>query len=374
MTKLAISLFLLHLTFLPCANAGLYSAFSTAGHIPFSDTTLPVDWSAKVKVDVTVNSFASSAQLFRPEVDTGTCSFLFASKDLPDWNPATEALETNKGWQFLSSSDILYTGHWVTRDLYFNPRSSTTRIKSTVPILAVTKKVKCSSYNVALDNDTCPTTPEWTDTNPSVRLMGIGFGRELDGQPQGTPDKNAFINIQSIAGQSMGSHIQGYTIDSNGINVGLTDANTLGMTFQDLPARNPNPPGSRIPTIPRDWASLRSNCISFNDGINCYSGEVLLDTGIGNSSMRVPLGVPIPRDATTKVLNDGTIVKVNLGDPPLVVERFVTGTGAATTVTPDFSFAYNSDRGNFFNTGRHVYRACRTAFDSVNGRFGMVAV
>lgn len=366
---------LLLLPLLPAVLAGPYASFTTTGYIPFSNTTLPVDWSSKVKVDVTVNSFASSARLFRPDVDTGTCGFLFSSKDLPDWDPSTEALDSNRGWEFLSSSDLLYTGHWVTRDLYFNPRNSATRIKATVPVLAVTKKVKCTTYNVAVDGDACPTTPDWEDNDPSnVRVMGVGFGREADGQPQGTPDKNAFINILSIAGQSMTSHIQGYTIDSNGINVGLTDANTLGMSFQDLPARNPNPAGSRNPTIPRDWASLRSSCISFNDGTTCYAGETLLDTGIGDSSMRVPLGVSIPRDPTTKVLNDGTVVRVNLGDPALVTERFTAGVGAATGVTPDLAFAYNSDRGNFFNTGRHVYRGWKTAFDSVNGRYGMVAV
>ena len=355
------------------AQAGPYAAFTTSGFIPFSDTTTPVDWSSNVKVDITVNSFASTAKLFRPVVDTGTCGFMFASKDLPDWNPTTEAIAANKGWEFLSSSDILYTGYWVMRDIYFNPRSSSTRIKATIPVLAVTRKVGCSSYNVAVDTDVCPS-PDWIDDNPSVRLMGVGFGREEDGQPQGTPDKNAFININSIAGQNMATHIQGYKIDSNGITVGLTDTNTAGMGFQDLPARNPNPVGSRVPTIPRDWKSLRSDCISFNDGTDCYVGETLLDTGMGDSSMRVPLGVTIPRDATTKVLNNGVIVQVHLGNPALVTERFTAGTGAATTVTPDLAFAYNSNRGNFFNTGRHAYRAWKTAYDSVNGRYGIIAV
>ncbi|KAM7198911.1 hypothetical protein V8F20_005978 [Naviculisporaceae sp. PSN 640] len=378
MTKLSSTLLLPFLLALTIAQPGPYASFHTTGYIPFTDTTaitLPIDWSSKPKVDVTVNSFASTARLFRPDVDTGTCGFLFSSKDLPDWNATTEALETNKGWQFLSSSDLLYTGHWVTRDIYFNPRNSATRIKATVPILAVTKKVKCTTYSVSVDTDTCPTTPEWEDNNPgSVRVMGVGFGREDDGQPKGTPDKNAFINIQSIAGQSMTTYLQGYTIDSYGINVGLTNDNTLGMTFQDLPARNPNPVGSRVPSIARDWASLRSGCISFDDGASCYAGEVLLDTGIANSSMRVPLGVTLPRDAITKVLNDGTIVRVNLGDPAIVTERFTAGTGAATGVTPDLAFAYNSARGNFFNTGRHAYRAWKTAYDSVNGRYGIGTV
>jgi hypothetical protein len=355
------------------SQAGPYAAFTASGFIPFTTAgTTGVDWSSNVKVDLTVNSVASTARKFQPVVDTGTCGFLFNAAELPDWDPATEAISENAGWEFLSSSKLLYTGHWVLRDLYFNPRDASHVIKATVPVLAVTAKTNCTCYNVTIHTDQCPgDCSEELDTT-GVRLMGVGFGREEDGQPQGTPDKNAFINIVSVAGQDMTRYIQGYKIDKMGITVGLTDANTASMSFQNLPARNPIGGGGFTPTIPRDYRSLRSHCISFNGGATCYSGEVLLDTGLGTASMRVPLGVSIPR--TDMRLNTGAHVAVDLGDPALVTERFTVGTGIATGVTPDWVGAYNSARGNFFNTGRHVYRAWNTAYDSVNGRYGLEAV
>ncbi|KAH8900500.1 hypothetical protein GQ53DRAFT_633102 [Thozetella sp. PMI_491] len=355
------------------AEAGPYTEYTSSGFIPFlAAGTAGVDWSTNVAVEITINSVGSIARTFQPIIDTGTCGFMFTALDLPDWNPETEAVPLNAGWEYLSSSHVLYTGYWVWRDVYFNPCDRQQVIKTSIPVLAVTKKVTCSSYSVAVGTDHCPTTPEYIEHNPHVRWMGVGFGREEDGQPQGTPDKNAFINVVSIAGQNMNSYLQGYKINKMGITLGLTDINTSNMFFQDLPARNPVNWSLRTPTIPRDYRSLPSDCISFDNQETCYPGETLLDTGIGKAFMRVPMGVVMPRDPFTKNLNPEVRVAVDLGSPALFTERFTTGTPVA--VEPDSVEAFKSARGSFFNTGRHVYRAWNTAYDSVNGRYGMAAI
>jgi len=180
--------------------------------------------------------------------------------------------------------------------------------------------------------------------------------------------------VVSVAGGSMAAFAPGYLIDKWGITVGLTEANTAGMAFTDLPARDPVAgSGGRTPTVPMDFAALPA-CIALNGTAPCHVGTALMDTGVGQGYLRLPIGAPLGRDPVSKRLYDGSTVSVALGQPAVVTEAFTVGSGAATGVTPAYVEAYNSRRGNFFNSGRHAYRAWVTAYDAVSGRLGFRAV
>jgi hypothetical protein len=74
-----------------------------------------------------------------------------------------------------------------------------------------------------------------------IQVMGVGFGREADGQPQGTPDKNPFLNLVSIDGKPASENRSlrnGYIINKDGIKIGLTERNTAGMKFAKLVQRH----------------------------------------------------------------------------------------------------------------------------------------
>lgn len=164
----------------------------------------------------------------------------------------------------------LYSGHWIPKDIYFI--NSDVDVKARIPILAVEAVTICPDYNETTDTNICPTpanstAPVVTPMPAGIQVMGVGFGRELDGQPQGTPDKNAFLNVRTIDGLSVLDNPlfrNGYVITQDGITIGLTASNTAGMNFSKLTLR-PNA------TDPRDWSPIE--CCMAVDSANCTAGK-----------------------------------------------------------------------------------------------------
>lgn len=306
----------------------------------------------------------------------GTCGLIVSAKDLPDWT-ATEASTYPIGWEFLSSSKRLYSGHWIPTDIYFT--NADVEVKATVPILAVEAVTTCPNYNIRTDTNICPTPtsgpPPVVTTMPSRILnMGVGYGREADGQPQGTPDKNPFLNIQSINGIPVSSnpHFRsGYVISKEGITIGLTASNTAGMNFSKL-TRQPNA------TDPRDWAPV--GCCMAVDGAECTAGSALIDTGVSQMYMTLPLGTSVNR-SDTPLLDNGSRVDVLFGTAAKFVaaEHFTVGDAAGmnTSIVPSsvrLSLADPLVNPPHVNTGRHFLRAWKVAFDACGGFFGFAAV
>ena len=364
-------------------QAGTYSGYTTSVQIPFLEASEPgLGFGSNVHVQLRFSS-PSSASVIKPFVDTGSCGIILSAADLNDWDPS-EGTDTNKGWQYLSSSNLLYSGFWVERDIYFEGSSgessnSSPLIKSTVPILAVTKKLKCLSYDVSDPGEDCPGTSSDIQLLPKgIRIMGIGFGREADGQPQGTPDKNPLLHITNISAQNMSSYWPGYIISAEGITLGLTDTNTESMNFTSLV-----PGGGTTPhwDLNFDWPELPA-CIKITaPGTDaggpepCLPGTAVLDTGVGSGFIRVPSGsTNLPRDPDTFNLDEGTVVQVTFGSPGVAGEEFTVGTPTESgSVTPDDVRAvYSPDgqRATAINTSRYIYRKFTVAFDPVLGLLG----
>jgi hypothetical protein len=367
-------------------QAATYSEYTTSVFIPFLEADgLGSPSSGNVHFNVKISSPTSTAH-FSPFIDTGSCGIVISAANLNDWDPS-QGTDANKGWHYLSSSNWLYSGYWVPRDLYLeghDDSNNVVSIKSTVPILAVTKKVRCPDYDVSNPGENCPTTPTETLNNPTgIEIMGIGFGREYDGQPQGTPDKNPLLHITSLSGRdtTQDSHYwPGYIISKAGITLGLTDANTASMEFTDLVAGGGTTPHWDLNF---DWPELQA-CITITapgspvgDTTPCLSGSAVLDTGVANGFIRVPTdSVDLPRDADTFNLDSGTHVQVAFGSPMVATEQFEVGVSTDTdpsSVSPAEVRAVYSPggrRATFINTSRTIYRKYRFAFDPVLGRAG----
>lgn len=306
----------------------------------------------------------------------GTCGLIVSANSLPEWN-ATDVSTYPVGWEFLSSSKRLYSGHWMPMDIYFT--NAEFEVKARVPILAVEAVTTCPNYNVTTDRNVCPTPssgpPPVVTTMPTRILnMGVGFGREADGQPQGTPDKNPFLNIQSVNGRSVfnDAHFRsGYVISKEGITIGLTASNTAGMNFSKLTQR-PNTED------PRDWAPVE--CCMAVDGADCTPGSALIDTGVSQMYMTLPVGTPVNR-SDPPVLDDGSRVDVHLGRACefVAAESFTVGDAAGinNSVVPSsvrLSLADPLVNPPHVNTGRHFLRAWKVAFDACGGFLGFAAI
>jgi hypothetical protein len=351
-----------------------FSGFSTTALLPFVESiTVSSIFSNNVHVDMRISS--TTSKLFRPFVDTGSCGIVISAADMDDWSPS-EGTAANSGWQYLSSSNWLYNGFWVMRDLYFSEQGldgTTTGafVKATVPILAVTKKMNCPSYNSSSPGQNCPQEPIETISDPTgIRIMGIGFGRKADGQPQGTPDKNPLLHITAVHGTDLNTlppYWPGYIIRKEGITLGLTETETVLMAFTALV---PN----EVPTarwdLQYDWPELPA-CIKI-DGSVCIPGKALLDTGVGNGFVRVPPGiVTFARDPDTFALDDGVNLEINFGSPAVAELDFVVG--ERSNIEPDSVHAVYSVGGRsntFVNTARRIYNKYAVAFDPVFGRVG----
>lgn len=305
-------------------------------------------------------------------MDTGSTGVVISAIDIPSFN-ASEASSYPEGWEYLSSSKRLYNGHWIPQNIYFNLDNSEHEIiQARVPVLCVTTVTICNGttkYNSTRDEGSCPTDPDGylppiTEFPSGIRILGVGFDRQGDGMPQGTPDKNPFLNIVSIDQQPVQEYFRpGYIITAAGVTIGLTERNMRGMKYIQLPMIN-----STTPRNPFDWGAIPA-CISV-DGEVCSMGTALLDTGLNNSYITVPFNVSFTVVPNTTLLADGERVNIGFGVPVVGTDEFVVGKGIEKGVTPTKVSMTQSDSRVFVNTGRHVYRRWEVAFDAVAGRVG----
>ncbi|KAK4187546.1 hypothetical protein QBC35DRAFT_498547 [Podospora australis] len=234
------------------------------GRIPFLEYNAmePISeaFDAKLHVTALFGARVTTAHSIDLYVDTGSTGIIISAADYPGYYPGPGAHPV-PGFHYLSSSRTLYTGYWITQTIHFRDNSPTTipgpfdtraaslvpgevkYITTTVQVLAVTKKYICApdtGYDIDAPGDSCIGTPDETYDDPrGIRVMGIGFGRTHDGQPQGTPDRNPLLKITHIAGHSTAdthtsAYWPGYFIERKGITVGLTDTNTASMVFGPL--------------------------------------------------------------------------------------------------------------------------------------------
>ncbi|KAH9206015.1 hypothetical protein DL95DRAFT_240314, partial [Leptodontidium sp. 2 PMI_412] len=275
-----------------------YDLYTESVPIPFNeDPNEGIPFTNKVHVNFKFSLDAT--RIHSPFVDTGTCGIVRSAKSIDGWedidlDDCDDPEVCQVGWHFLSSANLLYSGVWIPKDVYFNfdPAAGNKLIKARVPIFAVTGVVECKHYDVKSGNGICPpippsTTPyEVTPYPSSIEILGIGFGRVGDGQPQGTPDKNPLLNVKEIKGEAPVAYWPGYVISKEGITIGLAGFNTGGMQFAKLPPRVG--PGPGPPPHPYDWGEL-PGCVKL-DAAPCRSVSFLLDTGIDYPNVRLPRG------------------------------------------------------------------------------------
>jgi hypothetical protein len=163
--------------------------------------------------------------MFPVTMDTGSVGIIVGSSYFTP--PASGRLDSSfigPGSETLTSSGIIFTGDWY--KAIVNLYSDTTIVaQSTVPVMAVS--------HVACEMDARACDPKTVDsTGAETHYFGIGFAGGA-GQPQGTPDKNAFLNVTSISGSGL-LPSPGYILSTQGVQIGLTSINTRGFAMIKL--------------------------------------------------------------------------------------------------------------------------------------------
>jgi hypothetical protein len=334
---------------------------------PFDDDPKVNAWFSKT--DVTTGVEGTITRSYEFDVDTGSTGVMISDTALEDWVP----------FEYLSSSKLLYTGYWVNRNMYFNRKAPATNIvKAQIPILVVQRKCVCSNYVIGTSGATCPG-PCTDQPYDNVRMMGVGFGRTIDGMPGGTPDKNPLLNVVSIRGAAVdyANFHPGYIINGNNIIVGLTSTNYDLAGFQSHQAPLPPPAVEPLGTVPvghYPW-DMMLGCVQVNSiPATCLSVSVLLDTGIEQSYIRAPSPPPFPwsswpqiNDSIRNVLVDTTHVDVAFGRPR-VAEAIYDVADVLSDIRPIWTNAYRDARPSFVNTGSHIFRKYEVAYDPICGK------
>ena len=372
-----------------------YDGYSTSALIPWTGGHKNFDVEPHVRIRIAsldgswISPHATGYWQFT--VDTGTCGIM--TTEAKSGITTAEKTPENRGWEYLSSSHVLYAGYWVERSITFTESQVggvTTPVLTKVKILSVhTKYENCIEWNEG-DEDECRDprsneldAEELKTRGDEISMLGIGYGHTYDGQPQGTPDKNPLLNLERIGTDDLSTAFHpGWRIDEEGIKLGLTNTVWGGMSsFERQLAHMPVPPPSSTGINPHyPWPEVRG-CVSFSPitDVGCVSVALLLDTGMDWSSIRVDdrsaRAVRISDDDHR--LRNGQSATILVGGlsiaPPLrqVLASFTYGPAIPPVdcdVTPQRTeVSYDSAKRNFTNTGRHMFRRWAQGYDPWRG-------
>ena len=242
--------------------------------------------------------------------------------------------------QQLFATGGTYNGDWykTTVDIYDQSNSQQIIAKAEVPVLALTSKT-CAS-----DETSC--SPLTADQLANYYKFGVGFGQEFISSPQGTPDKNPFLNISWT---SKGGNLPsaGFLVTSDhqgepGFLLGLTGIYKGDFTqiklqpllasassqWQTLPANKKLLTGWKNAT-----ATIEVNGVS-------GTGSVLFDTdfnGVGVGYLSPPMGAKVKTHQASDEEECGTCL-----DNGAKVKVSIPGNASA-------SFSYNYTLGDSSN-------------------------
>jgi len=358
------------------ASGPPYGNGPTPPTVPFVNAPLPADTQPTIKVGFASPNAASGRLTFVVTMDTGSIGIVaginyFTPPQMGRLDPSFVA----PGIETLTSSGFIITGDWykATVNLY---QDKNIVASSTVPVMAVTN-VSCAPDSRICDPNSLP--------DPAEEVyFGVGFGGGA-GSPQGTPDKNAFLNVTSVPGIS-----SGYVLSTQGAQIGLNATNTQGFALIKLqPRLAPDisqwqaPPAS--PNVLTDWQRTPAT-ITVN-GVSA-SGSILFDTGVITGFLTPPVGVTVqvgtgPGGAecntptqTCAVTGTGVQVSLTTLANPVASLKYTVGPNngaqSGNPVSP-YALAVVNDGTPFLNTTVAFLQAFDYLYDAANGFVGLKA-
>lgn len=237
----------------------------------------------------------------------------------------------------------------------------------TVPVL-----LESGSYVVKLTNNgVVDQQVSYSSNLPGLikPVSNFGIGFDLNGAGGGTGPVgnnmnqiyNPLINLDAMRD---GTLVSGYVIRTNGIQLGLTAADT-NYGFTTL-----NPTGFASTNSQPDWQTPMGQTVV--RGITNGPGSVVLDSGISNAFITAPGLSNGITELTVYLMNSGGAVgyRIDTSDPsnqlnPSSIELVAPGTnGIYSQNQPPFE-------GHYFNSGRNVFIGFDMLYDAENGYMGL---
>ncbi|GKS96089.1 hypothetical protein [Acidovorax sp. SUPP2825] len=369
----------------PSLRPGTESRFIRLHSPPGEGWSAPMTAAPRLRFEVrmpTDTGVLAPPRPFIVTLDTGSTGVVISAVDLPGYSRNEEARQVNEGWEYRSSSRQLLIGHWVVRDVVLN--SGWNEVIARVPVLAVEKEIICPRWDEKANRPDCENPTYTTESPGGIAYMGVGFGREHDGQPQGTPDKNPLINIAEIDGSPVarGAVHGGYIVTKHAIYVGLTPDQAKGFRFMKLEPGSLLANGQPASSDPRDWQQA-TVAVSVDGGAP-ETGPVLVDTGIAQMYLTAAdpsalptaqIADPTRRGRPVTGLKDGTRVQVMFPGAQAPVAQYDFRVGDADApqsvlVNAPGRFTFVG-RPAFMNTGRYLLKQFDLLYDAEGGWFGL---
>ncbi len=205
----------------------------------------------------------------------------------------------------------------------------------------------------------------------NVSNFGIGF--DLNGAPGGTGPVgnnqnqiyNALINLDEMKN---GSLVAGYIVKTDGIQLGLTSEDR-GYAYTTL-----NPTGFTSTNSEPDWQTPMGETTVH--GVTHDPGSIVMDSGIGDAFISDPhltIGDDITTPIKVSLMNSEGLVgyHIDLTDPDNVLNPT-----SVLVVKPGSDGIYSQNQppyeGQFFNTGRNVFKAFDMLYDAEHGYMGVI--
>lgn len=210
-------------------------------------------------------------------VDTGSTGVVVSAAAIPGID---RLASLGPGVITYSSSGRIMKGRWVVTPIVVAGQTGRV-VTRPMPILAV------DSIDCMPNARRC--IPERHPLH--VAMLGIGFGREHDRQPGGTPDRNPLLQVAQPAGLP-----RSYVITRSGIGLGGSDAGfaTVRLSWD---------------AGHRDWSAPPA-CITIGHG-EPACGTALVDTGITGMFLTVPPD-RLPAGGDGRTLANGTALAIDL--------------------------------------------------------------
>jgi hypothetical protein len=270
-------------------------------------------------------------------MDTGSTGIVISASAIPD----VANLPGPPGFVEYSSSGRIERGRWVETPVTIrgaNGRSVTTR---PIRVLAVTR-VDCIPH---ARNCRVRIMPQ------GVAMLGVGFGREADHQPESTPDRNPFL---AIAGPV--PPWRGYIVTRQGVTLGLDTSVSHGFAMIQL-ARS-----RRFP----DWDQTPA-CVAIA-AAEPACGVALIDTGVVVMYLSVP-AVP-PTAGLTDGLRPGTRLAVSLPAPTRAAASYAITVGGPPSAPAPERVILVPRRSTFVNTSLRFLNCFDYLFNDSLGMVG----
>lgn len=236
---------------------------------------------------------AVGASLHRAVLDTGSTGVVIAASSIGD---LARLPDLGPGRLAYSSSGRVMLGRYVRAPVTIVGADGTRLTTRPLPVLAVTR-VECLPRARACTPQEAPR---------HIAMIGIGFGRERDHQPQGTPQANPFLNLPGMAeaGEERPARLgRGYVLTRTHAQVGRAPGDDAGFTLVRL---------TRAPELD-DWSAVPA-CLSLAGRRPPACGSLLMDTGVARMFITVPgaqsAGLLARNGQGAAVLKDGTRLEV----------------------------------------------------------------